>query len=96
MKSPYEIVERPLITEKSVSGTEHNHYTFRVFKDANKIEIAKAVEQIFNVKVEKVRTITVKGKSKRVGRHPAGRTSDWKKAVVTLKPGNRIEVFEGM
>jgi len=96
MKSAYEIIERPLITEKSVAGAAEGKYTFRVFKDANKIEIAKAVEEVFNVKVDNVNTLTVKGKKKRVGRHPEGKTPDWKKAIVTLKPGFKIEIFEGM
>jgi large subunit ribosomal protein L23 len=96
MKSVYEIIEQPLITEKSVTGTEIGKYSFRVKKDSNKIEIAQAVEQVFNVKVLSVNTMTVKGKKKRVGRHPAGMTPDWKKAIVTLVPGNKIEIFEGM
>lgn len=96
MKSAYEIIERPLVTEKSMAGTEQGKYTFRVNKNANKIEIANAVEQLFNVKVDSVNTISVKGKKKRLGRHPEGKTADWKKAIVTLKPGYRIEIFEGM
>lgn len=96
MKSAYEIIERPLITEKSVSGAADGKYTFRVSKTANKIEIAKAVEEVFNVKVDNVNTLTVKGKKKRVGKHPEGKTADWKKAFVTLKPGFKIEIFEGM
>ncbi|HAH87961.1 MAG: 50S ribosomal protein L23 [Armatimonadota bacterium] len=96
MKSVYDVIEQPLITEKSVSGRDMGKYSFRVKKDANKIEIAKAVEQVFNVKVLSVNTMTVKGKKKRVGRHPAGMTADWKKAIVTLAPGNNIEIFEGM
>lgn len=95
MKDVYGIIEKPLITEKSVDGTEIGKYTFRVSKDANKIEIADAVEKIFNVKVRGVNTMTVKGKKKRV-RYKTGRTSDWKKAIVTLEPGNTIEIFEGM
>ncbi|MHB0912296.1 MAG: 50S ribosomal protein L23 [Armatimonadota bacterium] len=96
MKSAYEIIERPLITEKSVAISEGGKYTFRVARHANKIEIAKAVAEIFKVKVEKVNTVTVRGKKKRVGRHPAGYTPSWKKAIVTLEPGQTIEVFEGM
>jgi len=96
MKDPYEIIERPLVTEKSIAGAERGKYTFRVNKNANKIEIAKAVEQIFNVKVASVNTMRVRGKAKRLGRYPEGRTPDWKKAIVTLKPGFKIEVFEGM
>lgn len=96
MRDPYTIIERPLVTEKSMAGAEQGKYTFRVSKDANKIEIARAVEQVFNVKVESVNTMTVKGKKKRVGRHPEGKTADWKKAIVSLKPGQKIEIFEGM
>lgn len=96
MKDPYMIIERPLITEKSVAGAESNKYTFRVVKTANKIEIAQAVEQVFNVKVDSVNTLTVKGKKRRVGKHPEGRTTDWKKAIVSLRPGYKIEIFEGM
>ena len=96
MTDPYEIIERPLLTEKSVAGAGLGKYTFRVRKAANKIEIAKAVEKVFNVKVDGVNTMIVKGKKKRLGRHPEGKTADWKKAIVTLKPGYKIEVFEGM
>lgn len=96
MKSAYEIIERPLVTEKSMAGAEQGKYTFRVNKNANKIEIARAIEQLFNVKVDSVNTISVKGKKKRLGRHPEGKTADWKKAIVTLKSGYRIEIFEGM
>ena len=96
MKSAYDVIERPLISEKSVAGAEQGKYTFRVSKTSNKIEIANAVEQVFNVKVDSVNTVTVKGKKKRVGRHPEGKTADWKKAIVTLKPGFKIEIFEGM
>jgi large subunit ribosomal protein L23 len=96
MTNAYEIIERPLVTEKSVAGAEQGKYTFRVKKSANKIEIAKAVEELFNVKVDSVNTINVKGKKRRLGRHREGKTPDWKKAIVTLKPGYRIEIFEGM
>lgn len=96
MKSVYEVIERPLITEKAVSGGQQGKYSFVVAKDSNKIEIAHAIEEIFNVKVDSVNTMTVKGKSKRVGRHPKGMTSDWKKAIVTLKPGYAIEIIEGV
>lgn len=96
MKSPYEILEQPLVTEKSVMTAEQGKYTFRVSRDANKIEIAQAVEQIFNVKVDKVNTVTVRGKKKRVGRHPQGQTPTWKKAIVTLQPGQKLDIFEGM
>lgn len=96
MRSPYEIIESPLLTEKSMSVADQGKYTFRVRKDANKIDIAKAVEQLFKVEVANVNTMVVKGKTKRLGRYPEGKTPDWKKAIVTLKPGQKIEVFEGM
>lgn len=96
MTDLYGIIEQPLITEKSMDGVAVGKYTFRVAKTSNKIEIAKAVEKIFNVKVEDVNTLTVKGKKRRLGRQPEGKTPDWKKAIVTLKPGQKIEIFEGM
>lgn len=78
-----EIIVRPIVTEKSNDGLQEGKYTFEVNKKATKVEIAKAVEKLFNVKVLKVNTMTVKGKQKRVGVH-VGRTSDWKKAIVTI------------
>jgi large subunit ribosomal protein L23 len=96
MKDPYQIIERPLLTEKSTDLSRIGKYTFRVAKDANKIEIRNAVEKIFKVKVTKVNTLIVKGKKRRVGRFPEGRTSDWKKAIVTLAPGQSITMFEGI
>lgn len=96
MRSPYEIIESPLLTEKSMAGADSGKYTFRVSKNANKIDIARAIEQLFKVEVASVNTMVVKGKKKRLGRYPEGKTPDWKKAVVTLKPGQKIEVFEGM
>jgi large subunit ribosomal protein L23 len=96
MKDAYQIIERPLLTEKSMDQSALNKYTFRVAKDANKIEIADAIEQIFQVKVTKVNTLTVKGKKKRVGRFPQGKTADWKKAVVTVADGQTITLFEGI
>lgn len=95
-KDPYLIIKRPIVTEKSMSGGALNKYTFEVDRNSNKIEIAQAVEDIHKVKVLKVNTLTVKGKKKRLGRHPEGKTPDWKKAVVTLQSGQRIELFEGM
>ena len=92
----YDIIKRPIITEQSMANTEMKRYTFEVAKNANKIEIAKAVEEIFGVKVAKVNTISVKGKKKRMGRSE-GYTSDWKKAVVTLAEDSKtIEFFDGM
>jgi large subunit ribosomal protein L23 len=95
MKEAQEIIRRPLVTEKSGQQKETgNQYVFEVRKDANKIEIHKAVEQLFKVKVLQVHTLNVLGKEKRVGRK-YGKRPDWKKAVVTLKEGDRIEFFEG-
>jgi large subunit ribosomal protein L23 len=90
----YEILRRPLITEKNTLLGEQNKYMFEVAKDASKPEIRDAVETIFKVEVTDVNTSMVRGKTKRVGRS-IGRTRSWKKAVVTLKPGQRIEVFGG-
>ena len=80
---PEEIILAPVVTEKSNDQLQEGKYTFKVNKKATKVEIAKAVEKLFNVKVLKVNTMTVKGKQKRVGVH-VGRTSDWKKAIVTI------------
>ncbi len=97
MKTAYDIIKRPIITEKSMSATADKKYTFEVAKDANKIEIAKAVEEIFGVKVAKVNTLNMQGKLKRVGRYPEGRRASWKKAMVTLTEDSKtIEFFEGM
>ena len=95
MKDPYTIVKRPLVTEKSMTAASIGKYVFEVDVKANKIEIADAIKKIFTVDVVKVNTLRVKGKTKRVGRFPEGKTADWKKAYVTLKPGQRIEIFEG-
>ena len=93
----YDIIKRPVITERSMSQTEMKRYTFEVAKDANKIEIAKAIEEIFGVKVAKVNTINMDGKKKRLGMQPAGRRRNWKKAMVTLTPDSKsIELFENM
>jgi len=96
MRDPYQVIERPLLTEKSMDQSHHGKYTFRVLQDANKIEIAEAIEKMYKVKVMKVNTLTVRGKPRRVGRFPQGRTSDWKKAIVTLAPGQTIQLFEGL
>ena len=99
MRDPYLIIERPLMSEKAMDLGSVGKYTFRVSKESNKIEIALAVETIFKLdpgSVVKVNTLNVKGKKKRVGRAPEGRTSDWKKAVVTLQPGKAITLFEGL
>ena len=91
-KDPREVIIRPIITEHSYDMMEQNKYTFEVAKDANKIEIAQAIEAIFNVKVKKVNTLNVKPKTKRV-RYIAGQTRTWKKAMVTLAEGDTIELF---
>ena len=95
MKDPYSIVKRPLVTEKSMTAASMGKYAFEVDLHANKIEIGDAIKKIFTVDVVKVNTLRVKGKTKRVGKFPQGKTADWKKAYVTLKPGQRIEIFEG-
>ena len=93
----YDIIKRPIITEQSMADTEMKRYTFEVAKSANKIEIAKAVEQIFGVKVAKVNTLNMQGKEKRTGRFPAGRRPSWKKAMVTLTEDSKsIEFFDSM
>lgn len=89
-----DILIRPIVTEKSTALMEQGKYTFRVPLAATKIQIRQAVEQIFKVKVQAVNTMRYGGKLKRMGR-TQGRRSDWKKAVVTLKPGEAIELFEG-
>ena len=88
----YDIIKRPIITEQSMEQTEMKRYTFEVAKDSNKVEIRQAVEAIFNVTVTKVNTLNVKSKPKRM-RGAAGRTRTWKKAMVTLKEGDSIELF---
>jgi large subunit ribosomal protein L23 len=90
----YSVIKKPLITEKStIARDDANKYVFEVDRRANKIEIEKAVEKLFKVKVMNVRTMNMEGKKKRMGK-VMGRKSDWKKAVVTLAPGQSIEVFE--
>ena len=94
--TPYEIIKRPLVTEKSTIQKEaNNQLTFEVDRKANRVEIRHAVEKIFNVRVVKVRTMQMKGKVKRVGRI-LGKRRDWKKAIVTLAKGENIEFFEGV
>ena len=95
MKNAHDIIIKPIITEDSMDRLADNKYTFQVAKDANKIEIAKAIEEIFDVKVAKVNTISVKGKEKRMGRF-TGFRPDWKKAIVTLEGEKTIEFFDGM
>ena len=96
MKFAQDIIIKPIITENSMMGIADKKYTFQVAKDANKIEIAKAVEELFGVKVSKVNTLNVRGHFRRQGRSE-GYTSAWKKAVVTLTEDSKtIEFFEGM
>ena len=97
MKSAYDIVIRPIITEQSMEDLDIKKYAFEVAKDANKIEIKKAIEEIFDVTVIKVNTINVIGKEKRTGAYPKGKTASWKKAIVKLSEDSKnIELFEGM
>lgn len=95
MKLAREIIIKPVVTEKSVDLMQENKYCFRVAKDANKIKIKNAIEEIFKVTVINVNTVNVHGKMKRMGR-TQGKTASWKKAVVTLREGDSIEVFEGL
>lgn len=96
MKSPYDVIKRPVLTENSYDAMGDNKYTFEVAIDANKIEIKTAIEAIFGVKVESVNTMRVMGKMKRQGRFE-GRTAEKKKAIVKLtKDSKKIEFFEGM
>ena len=97
MKSVYDIIIRPVITEQSMEDLDIKKFVFEVDKHATKIEIKKAVEEIFGVTVLKVTTTTVHGKEKRTGRYPAGKQKSWKKAVVKLSEDSKnIEIFEGM
>jgi len=96
MKTAYDIIVKPIITEKSMSAVADKKYVFQVARDAGKIEIKKAIEEIFKVKVDSVNTINVKGKEKRMGVH-VGKTAAYKKAIVTLTADSKpIEIFEGM
>lgn len=108
MKAPQDIILKPVITERSIDLLPTGKYTFKVAKDANKVEIAKAVEALFNVEVTKVNTMNCTGRSRRVGRFE-GKKADWKKAVVTInqEPDNSnrdkehkrkssIEFFDGL
>ena len=97
MKTAYDIIIKPVITEQSMEQTEAKKYVFKVAEDANKIQIAKAVEEIFGVKVAKVNTLRMSGKKKRTGAYPAGYRASWKKAMVRLTDDSKpIEFFEGM
>ena len=97
MKTAYDIIIKPVITEQSMEEADEKKYVFKVAVDANKIEIKKAIEEIFGVKVEKVNTIRIEGKEKRQGAAPAGRRASYKKAMVKLTADSKtIEFFEGM
>ena len=97
MKSAYDIILRPVITEQSMETADEKKYVFMVATDANKVEIKKAVEEIFGVKVDKVNTLRMQGKEKRQGAYPAGRRASYKKAMVKLTADSKtIEFFEGM
>jgi large subunit ribosomal protein L23 len=92
----YDIIIKPLITEKtSIQKEDHNQVSFEVDRRANRVEIRRAVERIFKVKVASVRTMQIKGKVKQRGRI-VGKRKDWKKAIVKLMPGERIDFFEGV
>jgi large subunit ribosomal protein L23 len=91
----YEVLRRPLVTEKNTTLQAQNKYAFEVAGEANKHQIGQAVEKAFKVKVTAVNVMTVPSKTRRVGRRQV-LTQSWKKAVVTLKPGDKIELFEGV
>ena len=96
MKIAQDVILKPIVTERSMSATADKKYTFAVAKDATKIDIRHAVEELFKVKVSNVRTMNYDGKVKRQGA-TSGRRSSWKKAVVTLTPGSKtIEVFDSL
>ena len=95
-RGPFQILLRPLLTEKMTALREQsNKIAFLVRSDANRIEIKKAIEVALNVKVDRVNTMNVRGKVKRLGRF-AGRRADWKKAIVTLKKGEKLEMYESV
>ena len=96
MKTAYDVIQKPVITEAAIENIQQKKYTFRVANDANKIEIKNAVEEIFGVEVEKVTTITMKRKPRRMGYH-YGYTSQWKKAIVKLTEESKtIEFFDSL
>ncbi len=90
-----QVVIRPVVSEKSFVQAEIGKYTFRVHQDAHKTQIRQAIEQLFDVRVLNVRTVSVKSKPKRRGLH-SGRTRTWKKAIVQLQPGDTIPIFQGL
>lgn len=95
MENLRDVLIKPVVTEKTTALMQENKYTFMVPLKANKVEIRQAVEKLFKVKVEQVNTLRVEGKIKRMGKH-VGKRSDYKKAIVKLAPGERIEFFEGV
>jgi large subunit ribosomal protein L23 len=95
MLTPHEVLVRPIISEKNTMLNELGQYVFEVSDRANKIMVRQAVEELFGVGVTAVNVLNVKGKRKRSGRN-IGVTRSWKKAIVTLKPGDRIELFQGV
>ncbi len=92
---PYEVLRRPLVTEKSTMLSAQSKFVFEVALAANKLQIAEAVQKAFNVHVTEVNTMHVRGKVKRLGKN-RGQQASWKKAVVTLRPGEQIQVFGGI
>lgn len=95
MENLRDVLIKPVVTEKTTALMQENKYTFLVPLKANKVEIRQAVEKLFKVKVEEVNTLRVEGKVKRMGKH-VGKRPDYKKAIVKLAPGERIEFFEGV
>jgi large subunit ribosomal protein L23 len=94
--SPYQVIKRPIITEKSNIATADNQYTFQVDRRANKTQVRDAIEHIFDVDVVEVRVMNIGPKYGRWGRKRVKRSPAWKKAIVTIAPGQRIEIFEGV
>jgi len=92
---PTQVIIRPVVSEKSYVLSANDKYTFRVHPDAHKTQIRQAVEALFDVKVVEVRTVTVRSKPKRRG-YTSGRTRSWKKAIVQVRPGDTIPVFQGL
>lgn len=94
MADPRDILVKPIISEKSYALAADGRYTFEVLPRSNKIQVREAVEELFHVRVTDVNTMWVRGKTRRLGRMPAGTTPRWKKAIITLAPGDTIPLFE--
>ena len=92
--NPNDIIIRPIISEKSTGMLEKNKYVFKVARDANKLTIMQALKELFNVNAEKVNIVNVRGKNRRL-RYKIGKRTAWKKAIVTLRAGDKIEIFDG-